>query len=138
MTDQKDILLKLTQLNKDTMMEQLQIVYLAASDGCVKAKMPVNERTKQPDGILHGGANLALAETLAGLGSAIITDLKKYDVRGAQVSGNHVGSVSEGWVYAHASIIHRGKVTHVWDVVIKDENDRMISTCRLTNFIIPK
>lgn len=128
----------LNHLNKGTLMEQLQIEYLEAEPGYVKARMPVNDRTRQPMGILHGGASVALAETVAGLGSTLLVDMKTYDVKGAQLSANHVGSIKEGYVFAHARILHQGKNTHLWDVEIKDENDRMISICRLTNFITAK
>jgi len=129
---------ELNRLNKGTMMEQLHIEYLEVGEGHIKAKMPVNERTKQPAGILHGGANLALAETVAGLGSAVIVDLNKYEVRGSQISANHVGTAHTGWVFAEASLIHRGKNTHVWNIDIKDEDGRLLSTARLTNFLIRK
>ena len=129
---------KLNQLNKGTMMEQLQIEYLEMGDGFLKAKMPVNERTFQPDGILHGGASLALAETVAGLGSALIVDLKAFDVRGAQVSANHVGTAKSGWVVAEGQLIHRGKNTHIWNIDIRDESGKPVSICRITNFIVKK
>ncbi len=129
---------ELNKLNKGTLMEQLHIEYVEVGDGYIKAKMPVSERTKQPAGILHGGATLALAETVAGLGSAVIVDLNEYEVRGSQISANHVGTAHTGWVFAEASLIHRGKNTHVWNIDIKDENNRMLSTARLTNFLIRK
>jgi len=127
---------QLNQLNKDTMMEVIGVEYLEAGEGFLRARMPVNEATKQPNGILHGGANLALAETVAGLGSAILVDLKKYAVRGAQVSANHVGTANSGWVYAEGKLIHKGKNTHVWNIDIRNEKGKLLSTCRLTNFII--
>ncbi len=126
---------QLNQLNKKTMMEPLGIEYLEAEPGYLKARMPVNDNTKQPNGILHGGANLALAETVAGLGSAMVVDMEKYNVRGAQVSANHVGTASSGWVYAEGKIIHKGRNTHVWNIDIRNEDGKMLSTCRLTNFI---
>ena len=129
---------QLNQLNKKTMMEQMGVEYLEAGRGYLKARMPVNDHTKQPNGILHGGANLALAETVAGLGSALMVDMNKYHVRGAQVSANHVGTASSGWVYAEGNIFHEGKNTHVWNIDIKNEDGKLISTCRLTNFIILK
>ena len=133
--NKKSIIERLNQLNKKTMMEPLGIEYLEAEPGYLKARMPVNDNTKQPNGILHGGANLALAETVAGLGSAMVVDMEKYNVRGAQVSANHVGTASSGWVYAEGKIIHKGKNTHVWNIDIRNEDGKMISTCRLTNFI---
>ena len=127
---------QLNQLNKDTMMEVIGVEYLEAGEGFLRARMPVNEATKQPNGILHGGANLALAETIAGLGSAILVDLKKYAVSGAQVSANHVGTANSGWVYAEGKLIHKGKNTNVWNIDIRNEKGKLLSTCRLTNFII--
>ena len=127
---------QLNKLSEGTLIKQLHIEYLEVGDGFVKARMPVNERTKQPMGILHGGANLALAETIGGLGSVLIVDFDKYDVRGSQISANHLGTAHSGWVFAEAKIIHRGKNTHVWNIDIVDEEGKMVSTCRLTNFII--
>ena len=129
---------KLNDLNKGTMMEQLQFEYLEAVEGFVKARMPVNERTMQPMGILHGGASLALAETVAGLGSSLLLDLEIYNVRGAQVSANHIGEAKKGFAIAEGRLIHRGKNTHVWNIDISDETGKPLSTCRITNFIIKK
>jgi len=129
---------RLNQLNKNTMMEPLGIEYLEAEQGHLKARMPINDNTKQPNGILHGGANLALSETVAGLGSAMMVDMEKYNVRGAQVSANHVGTANSGWVYAEGKVIHKGKNTHVWNIDIKNEDGKMLSTCRITNFIQKK
>lgn len=128
----------LNKFNKNTLMTQLGIEYLETKKGFIKAKMPVDIRTKQPMGILHGGASLALAETIGSLGSALLVDLNKYDVRGASINANHVGSIQSGIVYGEANIIHQGRYTHVWDIVIYDENNRKISIARLTNIIIEK
>ena len=136
-----DLNASMEQLNsssKNTLMEQLGIEYLEKKEGFVKAKMPVNDKTKQPMGILHGGASLALAETIGSLGSALLVDLKKYDVRGANINANHVGAASEGFVYGEARIIHRGRYTHVWNIEIRDETGRLISVSRLTNMIIER
>ena len=127
---------QLNELNKNTMMEVIGVEYMEAGEGYLKARMPVIDATKQPNGILHGGANLALAETVAGLGSALLVNLDKYAVRGAQVSANHVGTASEGWVYAEGNLIHKGKNTHVWNIDIRNEKGKLLSSCRLTNFII--
>ncbi|MFZ4464397.1 MAG: PaaI family thioesterase [Bacteroidales bacterium] len=127
---------ELNNLNKNTLMEQLGIEYLEVKDGFVSARMPVNEKTRQPMGILHGGSSLALAETVGSLGSAFIVDLDKFDVRGSHMSANHVRAAKTGWVFAKAVIIHRGRNTHVWNIDILDEDEQLVSTCRLTNFII--
>ena len=87
---------------------------------------------------LHGGANLALAETLAGLGSMLLVDNEKFDVLGTQVSGNHTGVLKEGKALAKAKIVHKGNKTHVWNVDIKSEDGRLISTVRVTNMIVLK
>lgn len=126
---------EVSKLNKGTLMERLGIEYLEIREGFMSARMPVDERTFQPYGILHGGATIALAETLASFGSALITDMEKYDVRGQNVTVNHVRSARNGWVIGEATIIHKGRSTHIWNVDVKDEKDRLISTCRLTIFI---
>jgi 1,4-dihydroxy-2-naphthoyl-CoA hydrolase len=129
---------ELNAMNRNTLMEQLGIEYIEVKLGYVYARMPVNERTKQPMGILHGGSSLALAETVGSLGSAFIVDLDKHDVRGSHLSANHVRAAKNGWVFAKASIIHQGRNTHVWNIDIEDEDGQLVSTCRLTNFIIAK
>jgi len=131
-------LAKLNSINKGTMMEVLGIEYLEARQGYLKAKMPVDERTFQPARLLHGGASMALAETLGSVGSAIMVNLDEYDVRGSQLSANHIKSAKSGWVIGEASLLHRGRNTHVWNIDIKDEAGKLISTCRFTNFIIKK
>ncbi|HMM10731.1 MAG TPA: hotdog fold thioesterase [Bacteroidales bacterium] len=128
----------LNALNKGTLMEQLGIEYLELAEGYIKARMPVDERTSQPSRRLHGGASFALAETVGGIGSALLVDLEKYEVRGAQMSGNHLRSVREGWVFAEAKLLHRGRNTHIWNIDILDMQGKMVSTYRLTNFIISK
>ncbi len=126
---------ELNALNKGTMMEWMQLEYLEAGEGYLKARIPI-ERNLQPMKILHGGASLALAETVAGLGSALIVDLDVYDVKGAQVSANHIGSATEGYATAEGRLIHKGKNTHVWNVEVCDDDRRPLSICRITNFLI--
>lgn len=138
MFEGEELLKQINALNKGTLMEHLSIEYIAASKGEIKAIMPVNNTTYQPDKILHGGANLALAETVAGLGSALLVDLKRFAVRGAQVSANHVGSTNKGNVIATGKIIHQGKNTHVWNIDIVDDQNKLLSICRITNLIIRK
>jgi 1,4-dihydroxy-2-naphthoyl-CoA hydrolase len=100
--------------------------------------MPVNQKKHQPTGILHGGASLAMAETVAGAGSVLLIDESKYNVLGLQVNGNHIGTVSEGHIFARAEIVHLGQSTHVWDVKITDDEDKLISVIRVTNIIKEK
>ena len=119
-------------------MEQLGMEYLAIEEGYVKAKMPVDKRTIQPFNILHGGASIAFAETIASLGSAVLVDLNNNDIRGASVTANHIGAVARGFVYGEARLIHRGSITHVWDIEIKDQGGYRVSVARITVIIIPK
>ncbi|MDR1601310.1 MAG: Cof-type HAD-IIB family hydrolase [Tannerella sp.] len=131
----------LAELNaraKDALMGHLGIQYTYASESRIEATMPVDHRTRQPFGILHGGATLALAETVAGLGSMILCQPDEVMV-GMQVSGNHVSSAHEGdTVRAVATIIHKGRSSHVWDVNIFTSTDKLISSVRVLNSILKK
>lgn len=126
------------KLNENSLMEQLGIEYLELAEGYVRARMPVDKRTIQPFGILHGGASIALAETVAGLGSYLIIDQSQYEARGMTVNANHVGTAKSGYVVAEAEIIHQGNNTHIWDVTISSEAGDKISICRVTNIILKK
>jgi uncharacterized protein (TIGR00369 family) len=123
---------------KNTMIEHLGIRFISFGEGWVEATMPVDYRTFRPGGLLHGGANLALAETIAGFGSMLTVDIQEYDVRGIQVSANHTGKAEDGTVFARAEILHQGKRTHVWNVDIKSESGNLLSTARVTNMIVKR
>ncbi|MDR0699928.1 MAG: Cof-type HAD-IIB family hydrolase [Tannerella sp.] len=131
----------LDQLNesaKHALMGNLGIQYTYASEDRVEATMPVDERTRQPFGILHGGATLALAETVAGLGSLILCKPDEIIV-GMQVSGNHLSSAHEGdTVRAVGTIIHRGRLSHVWNVDVFTSTDKLVSSVRVVNSILKK
>lgn len=128
----------INQYIKDTMVENLGIEFTAIGQGWVEATMPVDKKTIRPGGLLHGGANLALAETVAGLGSMLAIDLNEFDVLGIQVSANHTGGASNGLVFARAEIVHSGNQTHVWNVEIKNNAGKLISTGRVTNMIVKR
>jgi 1,4-dihydroxy-2-naphthoyl-CoA hydrolase len=128
---------KLNEICRGTFISFLGIEFLDYGEDYIEAKMPVDNKL-QPMGLLHGGASLALAETIASGGSYLLVDPEKYDVVGLQVSGNHLSSVSEGLLFARAEIIHRGKKTHVWDVRIKSDSGKLISVTRVTMMIIKK
>ena len=102
------------------------------------AKMPVNPRVHQPDGVLHGGAMVALAESVGSMASYIFLNASEFFVRGIEISANHVKSVKEGYVYAKASFIHKGRTTQVWDIRITNEEEQLISVCKLTTIALPK
>ena len=131
-------LVELNELNQGTLMQSLGIEYTSISHGKVSAKMPVDERTCRPGGIIHGGAYLSLAETLAGLGSSLIVDTSEYNVIGFQVSGNHVRPASDGFVSGTAIIIYEGQQTHVWNIDITCPDGNLVSSCRVVNMIRKK
>ena len=128
---------KLNSICKDTFISFLGIEFLDYGDDFIEARMPVDNKL-QPMGLLHGGASLALAETIASGGSYLLVDAEKYDVFGLQVSGNHISTISDGMVHARAEIIHKGRSTHVWDVKIKSERGKLISVIRVTIMVVKK
>lgn len=123
---------------KNTLMETLQIKYVDYGEDYVIATMPVNSRVYQPDGILNGGATLALAESVGSPASLLAVDPEKFSVRGIQMSANHLKSVKSGFVTATAKFIHKGRTTHLIEINITDDDNNLISVCRLTNIILPK
>jgi len=123
---------------QNTLMETLEIEFTEMGEGCLKAKMPVNPRVHQPMGLLHGGASVALAESVGSAASLMFIDVSKYEVRGIEISANHLKSKKEGTVYATAKIIHKGRTIHLWEIRITDEEDNLISLCKLTNIVLPK
>lgn len=128
----------LNERARHALMGNLGIQYTYASDERVEATMPVDYRTRQPFGILHGGATLALAETVAGLGSMIICEPDEIVV-GMQVSGNHISSAHEGdTVRAVATIVHKGRSSHVWNVDVFTSTNKPVSSIRVVNSVIKK
>lgn len=128
----------LNERARHALMGNLGIQYTYASDERVEATMPVDYRTRQPFGILHGGATLALAETVAGLGSMIICEPDEIVV-GMQVSGNHISSAHEGdTVRAVATIVHKGRSSHVWNVDVFTSTNKQVSSIRVVNSVIKK
>lgn len=128
----------LNERARHALMGNVGIQYTYASDERVEATMPVDYRTRQPFGILHGGATLALAETVAGLGSMIICESDEIVV-GMQVSGNHISSAHEGdTVRAVATIVHKGRSSHVWNVDVFTSTNKLVSSIRVVNSVIKK
>jgi len=135
----KATFLKLCQeWSKNTLMETLEIEYIDAGEDFLKAKMPVNSRVHQPMGLLHGGATVALAESVGSAASLMFVNPEKQEVRGIEISANHLRSIREGVVFATAKILHQGRSIHLWEIRIVDEKDRLISICKLTNMILPR
>lgn len=137
MTEQ-DLLNKLNSMSSNTLMETLQIQFTEIGKDYLVATMPVNERVHQPMGILHGGASVALAESVAGAASHIFSDGTGKEVRGIEITANHISSKKEGLVTARANIIHKGRTTQLWEIRIEDEAGKLISLCKMTAIIMSK
>ena len=123
---------------KGNLMETLQIEFIDAGDDYIIAKMPVNKRVHQPDGVLHGGATAALAETVGSFAAHIFLDTDTYFVRGIDLSAQHVKSVKDGFVYAIAKCIHSGRTTQVFDIKVTNDSNELVSLCKLTTITLPK
>ena len=127
----------LNQTRADTMVEHLGIEITEIGDDFLIAKMPVDNRTRQPMGILHGGASIALAETVGSVAANLAVDNEDYCV-GLEVNGNHLKSVREGFVYAKASAVHLGRTTQVWDIRITNEDEKNVCISRMTMAVLKK
>jgi uncharacterized protein (TIGR00369 family) len=136
--DKKKTLDYLNSVSKNTLMETLEIKFVNFGDDFLTATMPVNARVHQPMGILHGGATVALAESVGSSASHLFVDNKKYLVKGIEIAANHLKSKTEGIVTATAKIIHQGRTTHLWEIRIVDEENKLISLCKLTNIILER
>lgn len=123
---------------KNTLMETLEIEFTEVGDDYLIAKMPVNSRVHQPDGVLHGGASVALAESVGSMASYAFLDTEEFFIRGIEISANHLKSIAEGYVFAKASFIHKGRTTQLWDIRITDEHENLISIVKLTTIALPK
>ena len=124
--------------SKNTLMETLDIRFLEVTEDKVVATMPVNSRVHQPDGVLHGGASVALAETVGSFASALSINRETHVVRGIEISANHLRSIRKGLVTATAIPLHKGRTTHLWEIRIIDEEQRLISLCKLSTMILEK
>jgi 1,4-dihydroxy-2-naphthoyl-CoA hydrolase len=128
----------LNGLGKNTMGDHLGIEWTELGPDYISARMPVDHRTRQPYGLLHGGASVALAETLGSVGAAKTVDDSKFIAVGLEINANHVRSARDGFVTGTARPIHRGSSTQVWDIRITDEKERLICISRLTVAILKK
>ena len=125
-------------LGKNTLGEQLGMEFTEIGEDYIKGTMPVDHRTKQPYGLLHGGASVALAETLGSIGAALVVDQSKFNCVGLEINANHLRSVRDGFVTAIARPVHIGASTHVWDISITDQRDKLVCISRLTVAVIKK
>lgn len=139
MDDYKEKILKVcNSSSKNTLMETLQIEYTDVGADYLVGKMPVNSKVYQPDGVLHGGAMVALAESVGSMASYIFLDAQQFSIRGIEIAANHVKSVRDGEVFARATMLHKGRTTQLWDIKIKDADENLISVCKLTTIALPK
>ena len=139
MEDHKEKILSIcNQIRKGTLMETLDIEYVDVGENFLMARMPVSPKVHQPDGVLHGGASVALAESVGSAASYVFLDGNNYYIRGIEIAANHVKSIREGFVYAKASILHKGRTTQLWEIRITDGEGQLISNCKLTTIALPK
>lgn len=129
---------ELNKLNKNTLMEHLGIECTEIGEDYIVATMPVDHRTHQPMGLLHGGASAALIESIGSIGSTLLLDLKKEAPVGIEINANHLAGIKSGIVKAIGKVVHAGKRTHVWQVdIYNQETEQLVCTGRLTIMIVP-
>ncbi len=123
-------------LRTKTLVEHLGIEFIPSEPGTFAATMPVDERTHQPMGLLHGGATAALAETVGSMGSALLIDTTTHAVVGIEVNANHLKGVRTGKITCTGTLLHKGRTTHVWDFRVTNEAGDLVAVCRLVNMMI--
>lgn len=129
---------ELNDLGQGTMAEILGMKFVEIGEDSLKLQMPVNERTKQPYGLLHGGASAAMAETIGSVASSMCINNERQICVGMEINCNHLKGISKGFVVATAKPIHIGASSHVWDIRIEDEGNKLICVSRLTVAILKK
>lgn len=139
MQDYKAKILKVcNDIRPNTLMETLDIEYTDVGENYLVARMPVSPKVHQPEGVLHGGATVALAESVASAASYVFMDAQKYFIRGIEIAANHVRSIRDGHVYARASMLHKGRTTQLWEIRVTNAEEELISLCKLTTIALPK
>jgi uncharacterized protein (TIGR00369 family) len=136
--DKEKILHYCNKVSKNTLMQTLNIEYIDAGPDYLVATMPVNSSVHQPMGLLHGGATVALAESVGSAASMLFVNSEVSEVRGIEIAANHLKAKRDGIVTATARIVHKGRSIHLWEIRVVDENDHLISLCKLTNMVLPK
>jgi len=126
------------KIAKNNLLETLNIKFTEVNGMELCAQMPVNEKVHQPMGLLHGGATAALAESVGSTASHVVLNREDIEIRGIELSINHLRSKKEGVVTATAKPIHLGKTTHLWEILITDEEGKLIAHSKLTNIVLPK
>ena len=136
--DKEKILHYCNKISENTLMRTLNITYTDAGEDFLVATMPVTPAVHQPVGLLHGGASVALAESVGSAASMLFVNPEVSEVRGIEISANHLKAKRNGIVTATARIVHKGRSIHLWEIRIVDESNNLISLCKLTNMILPK
>lgn len=136
--NKESLLQSVNKLSRNTMLEHLGIEFTDIGDDFLVANMPVDNRTHQPYGILHGGASVVLAESLGSMAASLKIDRNKQICVGLEINANHIRSVREGFVTGKATPIHIGKSTQVWEIRIKNEEGKLVSISRITMAILDK
>lgn len=126
----------LNQQSKGTLVEHLGIEMTEIGEDYVKAKMPVDNRTRQPLGLLHGGAHVVLAESLGSMAANLCLDISKEYALGLDINSNHIKSVRDGFVIGVAKPIHIGGKTQIWEIKIYDEKENLLNISRLTMIVL--
>ena len=134
----KNTLEQIEAFQKNTMTDHLGIKITDYGNNYICGKMPVDHRTKQPYGLLHGGASVAFAETLGSIGAGMQIDYNNQSVVGVEINASHLKSIKKGWVYGRAHPLRVGKTIQVWDINITDKDDNLICVSRLTLAVIKK
>jgi 1,4-dihydroxy-2-naphthoyl-CoA hydrolase len=121
-----------------TLVHHLGIEFTEIGDDFLRARMPVDHRTHQPMGLLHGGASVALAETMGSVGTFLCIDRDNFTAVGLEINANHVRAVRAGWVYGRAQPLHRGRTTQLWEIRITDDDDKLVCISRITMAVLAK
>ncbi|GAA5030265.1 thioesterase [Marivirga lumbricoides] len=128
----------LNKMGQNTISEVLGMEFTEIGDNYLVAKMPVDKRTHQPYGLLHGGASVVLAETLGSVAAMLMVDQDQYYCVGLEINANHLRGVTNGWVYGRTSPVHVGKTTQVWSIEIINEKEQLVCISRITMAVLKK
>lgn len=133
-----EILAACNKMCQNTLMETLNIEFTEVGPNYLVAKMPVTPKVHQPDGVLHGGASVALAESVGSAAAFVFMNSKEIAIRGIEISANHVKSVKSGYVYANATILHKGRTTQLWQIKITNDDGNLVSLVKLTTIALSR
>ncbi|WP_203296336.1 PaaI family thioesterase [Luteirhabdus pelagi] len=134
----EEILEGCRKMCQNTLMETLEIEFIDVDEHTLTARMPITPKVHQPDGVLHGGASVALAESVGSAAAFLFLEDTDISIRGIEIAANHVKSMKEGFVYAKASILHKGRTTQLWQIRIVNEVDELVSMVKLTTLTLRK